>query len=271
MVNYVQKMKKEVITGMPTIYQPKCRFSMEWMYKRVAEECVFIYEWKASGNELFLNAEVHSYMNKIKKWFYSCAETQNYNHCTKLSFSPRTSMSYQLQFGKPRLLDTDCYVYGYYSYYGFLFALCSIILYIHICIIFTHAHIYLYIYYMTCFTVFWNLIWVESFVANPYFTWIYDGFYLLFTFFYNFKFSTSPQYQSLKSMPRHVNICSDKYILKCNHKPQDTFLKYFSHYIMISNISLVIYVKVLQTWIFTAQYIFFPNFLLRQPQFSQWA
>lgn len=146
MVNYVQKMKKEVITGMPTIYQPKRCFSMEWMYKRVAEECVFIYEWKASGNELFLNAEVHSYMNKIKKWFYSCAETQNYNHCTKLSFSPRTSMSYQLQFGKPRLLDTDCYVYGYYSYYGFLFALCSIILYIHICIIFKHTHIYIYIY-----------------------------------------------------------------------------------------------------------------------------
>lgn len=146
MVNYVQKMKKEVITGMPTIYQPKRCFSMEWMYKRVAEECVFIYEWKASGNELFLNAEVHSYMNKIKKWFYSCAETQNYNHCTKLSFSPRTSMSYQLQFGKPRLLDTDCYVYGYYSYYGFPFALCSIILYIHICIIFKHTHTYISIY-----------------------------------------------------------------------------------------------------------------------------
>lgn len=149
----------------------------------------------------------------------------------------------------------------------FLHYALSFCIYIYALFLNTHTHIYLYIYYMTCFTVFWNLIWVESFVANPYFTWIYDGFYLLFTFFYNFKFSTSPQYQSLKSMPRHVNICSDKYILKCNHKPQDAFLKYFSHYIMISNISLVIYVKVLQTWIFTAQCIFFPNFLLRQPQF----
>lgn len=57
--------------------------------------CIHL-EVESSGNELFFNAEVCSYMNKIKKLFYSCAEMQNYNHCTKLSFFPRTSMSYQL-------------------------------------------------------------------------------------------------------------------------------------------------------------------------------